>query len=351
MGGITQPSSCAGSRMRSHHPSSPLFALLLVLALLPWAGDAHAARAGRRAADPPPKPEPVPLTVENRTGSELIGIRVERKEGREIIGLALGPGGDDTLENPGGTAGLRLDLGLALWFFDDVPLGTARRMTVAEADGGPALTLATADRGGERRTLKGRAQSLLPEAGARPVCELTRFRPGMRMDEVCAVVEADPRRDDSEAVLTTLGYAGVTWAARLTAAPAMGGADGTPGGRVLAGVELRQILTRERLDAVRGLLAKQGFAPWQAEFPGVDLNFAGMDALPRDRREALLQQILDLFMEAGSGDAGITLAPADMLPSLANADDPPEGVRVFNLTLNRSTGILVVNMAAYNSQI
>ena len=63
----------------------------------------------------------------------------------------------------------------------------------------------------------------------------------------------------------------------------------------------------------------------------------------------MLQQILDYFLAAGQGEATIMLAPAAMLPNLADADTPRQDVQLFTLTLRPASKNLIVDVAAYQA--
>lgn len=288
------------------------------------------------------------LAVANMTEGDLLGVRFLQNGQEHFARLDLAPGMEDVLENPGGSADLRLDMGFELWFFDKVPLGDVERLAACDEKDGPCLVLTGHD--SALRHFKGRVQSLLPVPGARPVCELTRFHPGMRMEDACALVEPQPQRDDNDAVLTSLGFAGLVWAARLSPGRAEG-AEADSGHALLDHVELRQRLTPETLTALRKTLADQGYRPWQAEFPGMDLNFMEMSEIPQDRQTEILENAVSLLMASEKGEGSLMLAPAAMLPALANADGPQGDVQLFTITLNRASRTLIVDMAAYSPNI
>lgn len=290
------------------------------------------------------------LAVANMTEGDLLGVRFLQGGQEHFARLDLAPGMEDVLENPGGTADLRLDMGFELWFFDKVPLAEAERLAACADKSGPCLLMTGHDNA--QRHLKGRLQSLLPVPGARPVCELTRFHPGMRMADACALVDPQPQRDDNDAVLTSLGFAGLVWAARLSPGRTDGvSADDDSGQALLDHVELRQRLTPENLAALRKTLADQGYRPWQAEFPGMDLNFMEMAEIPLERQAEILENALTLLMASGKGEGSLMLAPAAMLPSLANADGPQGDVQLFTITINRASMTLIVDMAAYSPNL
>lgn len=287
------------------------------------------------------------LAVANMTEGDLLGVRFLQHGQEHFARLDLAPGMEDVLENPGGTADLRLDMGFSLWFFDDVPLRGVERLAASDGKEGACLLLTGHD--GAQRRLAGRVHSLLPVPGARPVCELTRFHAGMRMEDACALVEPQPQRDDNDAVLTSLGFAGLVWAARLSPGRADSpNADEGGGQALLDHVELRQRLTPETLATLRRTLAEQGYRPWQAEFPGMDLNFMEMSEIPLDRQAEILENAVGLLMASGKGEGSLMLAPAAMLPALANADGPQGDVQLFTITLNRASRTLIVDMAAYS---
>ena len=287
------------------------------------------------------------LAVANMTEGDLLGVRFLRDGQEHFARLDLAPGMEDVLENPGGMADLRLDMGFELWFFDKAPLDGVDRLAACHEKYAACLVLTGHD--GAQRHLAGRVRSLLPVPGMRPVCELTRFHSGMRMDEACALVEPHPQRDDNDAVLTSLGFAGLVWAARLSPGrvdPA--NPDEDAGQALLDHVELRQRLTPETLATLRRALAAQGYRPWQAEFPGMDLNFMEMSEIPLDRQTEILENAVSLLMASKKGEGSLMLAPAAMLPALANADGPQGDVQLFTITLNRASRTLIVDMAAYS---
>ena len=173
----------------------------------------------------------------------------------------------------------------------------------------------------------------------------------MTMQDVCALLTPDPPRDDNDAVLTGLGFADMLWAARLT--PAQSHSADAAAQKIdeqssrLGHLELWQPLTPASLQKLLGTLYTQGYAPWQAELPGLDMDFSEMADLELSRQKSLLDQALRHFMEAGKGEATVMLAPAAMLPSLADADTPQSDVQLFTLILRQPSKMLVVDVAAY----
>lgn len=294
--------------------------------------------------------ESATLAIANMTSGDLLGVRFLQSGQEHFARLDLAPGMEDVLENPGSSADLRLDMGFELWFFDKVPLAETDRLAACEEKGAPCLILTGHD--SAQRHVKGRVQSLLPTPGSRPVCELTRFHPGMRMEDACALVEPQPQRDDNDAVLASLGFAGLVWAARLSPGRSeVQGGDEDGGRALLDHVELRQRLTPENLAALRKTLADQGYKPWQAEFPGMDLNFMEMTNMTPEQQADILERAVSTLMASDKGEGSLMLAPAAMLPALANADGPQGDVQLFTVTLNRASGTLVVDMAAYSPNI
>ena len=77
----------------------------------------------------------------------------------------------------------------------------------------------------------------------------------MTMNDVCSLLEPDPPRDDNDAVLTSLGFAGMVWAARLAPSQSSGGSGSLSGRDRLGHLELRQHLTDANLAALLRTLA------------------------------------------------------------------------------------------------
>lgn len=289
------------------------------------------------------------LTISNQTSKDLLNIRFGSGRNIHFVRLDMQPGGRDEIENPGGTVDLRLDLGLALWFFKAVPLGQARRLTFCgDHSACLILDLRSQQHNKASRHMNGTTQGLLPKADGKPVCTLDQFRPGMTMQDACGLLSPNSPRDDNDAVLTSLGFADMVWAARLSPGqPAGNGGANSPGPDRLDHLELRQRLEPEYLEKLLTSLYAQGYSPWQAELPGLDMNFTEMGDLNPARQKDILQQALKYFLASGRGEATIMLAPAAMLPSLANADAPRSDVQLFTLTLRQGSKTLIVDVAAY----
>ncbi|MBQ4567493.1 MAG: peptidoglycan glycosyltransferase [Desulfovibrio sp.] len=288
-----------------------------------------------------------PLGIVNDTTADLLNLRLDN--GREVsfIRLDMPPGGQDDMENPQEVCDIRADFGLGLANFHAVPLKEVQRLVFC-AEHPACLKL---ERPGHAAShLRGKYRSLLPQPGDTPVCHFEQFRPGMTMEEVCTLLPADTLRDDNDAILTSLGFAGQLWAARLSPAHPQSTASARKGGPATLGhLELRQPLSGQKLQALMQHLYRQGYAPWQAELPGIDMDFAEMADLGLERHKSLLEEALRHLMEAGTGEATVMLAPAAMLPLLADADAPQQDVQLFTLTLRQTSRTLIVDVAAYQA--
>ena len=113
-----------------------------------------------------------------------------------------------------------------------------------------------------------------------------------------------------------------------------GGSGSLSGRDRLGHLELRQHLTDANLAALLRTLYSQGYAPWQAELPGLDMNFTEMTDMDTAKQKDILQRALEYFLQSGRGEATLMLAPAAML-------------QLFTLTLRQSSRTLVVDVAAY----
>lgn len=282
------------------------------------------------------------LTINNQNCLDLINLRFEKKGEIFFVRLDLPPKAYDDIENPAVTIDIRADWGLMLDSFPAVPLDTVKHLTFC-GEHQTCLILERAGRSPEHR--QGRRQYLLPQNDARPVCMLSQFKPGMTMQDVCSLFSPDPPRDDNEAILTGLGFADMLWAARLT--PAQSTPAAAEGHSILGHLELRRPLDAKDLHSLLQTLYRQGYAPWQAELPGLDMDFSEMTDVPLPRKKSLLEQALQHFMDVGKDEASIMLAPAEMLPSLADADMPQTDVQLFTLTLRQASRTLVVDVASY----
>jgi len=91
-----------------------------------------------------------------------------------------------------------------------------------------------------------------------------------------------------------------------------------------------------------------GYRPWQAELPGLDMNFTEMPVADQKRQMEILHMALGMLMNAPRGDACIMMAPGDMLPDLIS-DTPRKDVQLFTITVRRPTATLIVDMTAYSA--
>lgn len=285
---------------------------------------------------------PASLNIRNNTHMELLSIRFSTPSMESFGRLDLPPGGEDTMERPEGTQDLRLDFGLVLWTFSRIELSHLQGITACSEHNGPCLLLRRDKGKVEHRP--GQLRSLLPQDG-RPVCSLTSFRPGMKMDDACALLEKNLLTDENGAVLTSLGFANMVWAARLTPG------QGPVRSAVLEHLELRQSLSADHLRALLTTLYQQGYCLWQAEFPGMDFNFTEMTAFDEERRRRILQEGVELMFSTGTGEASIMLAPRALLPALLDAEDPQEDVQLFTVTLRPDSSTLLVDIASYAAEM
>ncbi|MBD5646844.1 MAG: peptidoglycan glycosyltransferase [Desulfovibrio sp.] len=286
------------------------------------------------------------MSISNQTGHDILNIRFRSGPRVFFLRLDMAPGQRDEVENPGGVADMRVDTGLEFWSFRDVPLGEARRMTFC---GDHAACMILEARDGISRHVRGEVQELVPQPGSRPVCELDQFRPGMTMSDVCSLLRPDVPRDDNDALLEGLGFAGQLWAARLIPGGATPAGEDVKslGHEYLEHLELRRPLDEAALEQLLAELYARGLTPWQAEFPGLDMDFAEMPDLSAEKKRELLDQTLRRFLAQGKGEASFMLAPLAELPALADGDEPRTDVQIFTLTLKPASGVLLVDLAAY----
>lgn len=280
------------------------------------------------------------ILVSNRSHNDLVGIRIIQGQDISLSRLDLPPGGDEDLENPGGMAELRLDLGLSMCTWSKVDLDNLLSLVVCPEH---EACLVLTDSEGRSAHVQGACKSLLPAPGDPPACALDRFHPGMTMRDACGLINTSYTADD-KAYLTSLGFAGLVWSARLYA----GSDDEDLSKARLEDIELRQILDAPVLRAVEATLGKQGYVPWQADFPGIDMNFTEMGEMGMTQQHELLALCVETFLKNGRGEASIMFAPADMLAELATADSPAHDVQLFTLILRRDSDTLILDMASYS---
>lgn len=301
------------------------------------------------------------LEIRNQSTSEILNILVEpvdNKAGEIFLRLDLAPGAADKIENPSCNAKLRVDTGLQFWLYNAVPLKDALQLLFCPEYPG---CLALRDTKGLITYQAMGIKDLVPQKGSKPVCELSSFHPLMPMKEVCALLEPDIARDDNGACLTGLGFAGKLWAARL--APFQTGPITEDS--LLEHMELRTALSMQDISDVLNVLYKQDYVPWQAEFPGQDIDFADMTAMNEQDSRDLLTQAIEKFLQTQKNkkvapqinntadeeaEANILLAPAKSLQALANADNPPEDVQLFTMVLKPLSSTLLLDVSAYTGE-
>lgn len=292
------------------------------------------------------------LSIANKTTRDIINIHVSSAEKDFFLRLDLLPGATDSIENPELTADLRVDTGLELWNFQAVNLKQARNLSFFE--GKPVfLDLTTVS--GKVIRIDGAVQSMVPEHGGQPVCSLEKFHPAMTMKDVCAIFPDEMPRDDNGALLTGLGFAGLTWASRLIPARDENAKEDS----LLEHLELRRPLAQADTEKLLKHLFQQGYVPWQAEFPGKDEQFG---AEPAVRSEAHVLEQVDRFLASQLPvrhndhslgkkcvEASILMAPGNILPQLETADEPESDVQIFTVVLRPCTGVLLLDVAAYSA--
>ncbi len=292
-----------------------------------------------------PTPEVGSLTIINATSEDVMSISFRTKHGLTFTHYDMAPDGRNEMENPGEAVDIQVDVGLSLWTFKDVPVGQSVGLTLRHS-AAPEIELHMPS--GGARSITGEVQELLPVSDMQPVCALQRFRPGMTMKDVCTLLDAKTPHDANGALLTSLGFAGLTWAARLEPRQAEQGQNSTAGDAVLDRLELRRKLDTATLDTLLGALHTQNYMPWQVELPGVDINFAQMFAMDAAKRNVMLQKLLEYFLLSGKGEASIMLVPAEVLPHLSDADMPGVDVQLFTITLRPASHSLVVEVVSYD---
>lgn len=296
-------------------------------------------------------PKAAALDIANNSPLEILNILVRPESGKPQFfwRLDLAPKASDQVENPGCKAALRLDTGLSFILFKNVNLAGAAKIAISGPEG---ATLAIS--GKSPASIMGEITNLVPRAGEKILCELDQFRPRMPMKDVCAILPAHAPRDDNGSVITGLSFAGIPWAARLIPTKEGPVSDQTR----LEHLELRRPLAPDAPLRILAFLESKGYIPWQAEFPGIAMDFADMANQDPGMREKLLRDAVEGFMadaarapEANPADtemeASIMLAPAASLPSLADADTPPSDVQLYTLVIRPVSGLMLIDVAAY----
>ncbi len=274
------------------------------------------------------------LRLENQSETDILNIRVTAGKKDFFLRLDLAPNDSDEVENPDLVANLRVDYGLFFLFYEKVPLPDAVALVFCSAH---ADCLSVDLKDGKSLHLQGKRQDLVPEENSRPVCELSRFTPGMTMADVCSILEKEAPKDDNGAVIAGLGFDGQLWAARLY--PGKGG--------LLEHLELRRPLEFADLKKLLESLWKNKYVPWQAELPGLDVDFAEMSQKDTMAQWNFLDGALDNFLKDRKGEATVMFAPAGSLPLLADSDAPARDVQLFTLTLRPKSNLMLLDVAAY----
>lgn len=292
-----------------------------------------------------------PLRIANETGQTILNILAQpAKKPGFFMRLDLLPGAGDEVDNPNCKASLRADTGLQFWTFPVIDLGKAKKLAFC-ADHSICLVYEAKD--GKTMHIAGKATELTPQKHDRPVCQLDSFHPSMPMKDVCAILPGEMARDDNGALLTGIGFAGMTWAARLV--PAQNGP--ITESSLLDHLELRRPLSAPDLIKLTDALCKKGYAPWQAEFPRLNLEFD--PNADKEKQKQLLLNAMQRFLANQSGishkhangekceEASVIMAPAKMLPALEKAEEPKADVQIYTIYLRPCAKTLLLDVAAY----
>ncbi len=282
------------------------------------------------------------FTLSNKSRREIVAVLLTGGAAAGFVRMDLGPGNEDELDNPGGTADIQMDLGLWLADWAKVPLDGVQSLTLC---GEHECCLVVQPEKGEARHLQGQARSLLPREGSAPVCSLDAFRPGMTMAEACGRFPDAVTMEES-VYITSLGFGNIVWSARLNA----NADNGTGPDAQLENVELWQKLSTQHLTAVLQTLEQQGQVPWQAAFPGMEVNFPDMLSYPQSVREELLRLGINAFLRHGRGVASISFAPQSLVQELAASGFPQSNTQIYTLSLHRDSETLCLDMTSYNGE-
>ncbi len=291
-------------------------------------------------ADSAQAKEPATLLVMNNSPYELVALRITSDETTGFARLNLGPGDEDELENPGGTAAVYLDLGLSLGSWKNIPLDSAKRLTLC---GKHPTCLVVQDAQNKETHYTGELKSLLPTKDDKPACALDGFHAGMTMKQVCGLLKEQNEIEDN-ILLTSMGFANIVWSARIFADKDK---NGKVEDAVLDGVELRQKLTKETLNAVVKDMAKRSYVPWQASLPGMEITFSEMTSCTEAEKESLLAKIMAVYLAHSQGSAVIRYVPADVMAKLANAEIPDQETQIYTVTTHGQSQTIVLEMTAY----
>lgn len=290
--------------------------------------------------------ESATILIRNQSHRDLVAIRIFDGTTASFARLDLGPGGEDELENPGGTAEIRLDLGLVLTSWDKVQLDGLQSLTLCPSHEN-CLIITGRDKNPVHR--QGESRSLLPAPNAAPVCSITGFRAGMTMKDACGLMQNYYTMEE-DVYLATLGFANIAWSARLYANTERGEELENA---VLENVELRQKLSPANLQAVQEALDRLGYTAWQATFPGMELTFSDMAGYTRESRNEILRVCTTSFLHQGRGIGSIMFAPADLMARMSSENpDDLQGVstQLFTISLHRDSDTLILDISAYSTE-
>lgn len=292
------------------------------------------------------------LQLANDTAQTIMNILVQPVKKHDFfMRLDLLPGARDEVENPDCKAKLRVDTGLQFWSFPDVDLGKARMLVFCPDH---PVCLIYEGKDGKTTHIAGTTTELAPLKNARPVCQLDNFHPSMPMKDVCAILPGEMPRDDNGALLTGIGFAGMTWAGRLV--PAQNGP--VTKNSLLEHLELRRPLTSADLIKLTNALFSLGYVPWQAEFPRLNIEFD--PKADKERQKQILLSAMERFMTNQNAtnhknhnkgekcdEASVILAPAKMLPALEKTEEPKADVQIFTIFIRPCAQTLLLDVAAY----
>ncbi len=323
-------------------PQRPVRFLLCLLAVLTLTSPAHGAQAVRAAQKQaaPADPDAAVMLLTNESRQDLVAIRISGGETTSFARVDLVPGDEDEVENPGGTASVRLDLGLSLAQWDDVQLDHVLRLALC---GSHDCCLAVTRAGGEPVHMKGTSRSLLPPPDSTPACSLDGFHAGMTMKDACGLLR-DYDAMEEHIMLAPMGFAGIVWSARLYAGEESG--EDLENAQ-LESVELRQRLSDDNVDAVLAALARLKYVPWQATFPGAELTFTEMLSYTPEDHGAILNACLKAFRAQSSGSGVIQYVPEALMKTLTSLQVPRGTTQIYTLTLHNDALALSLDMSAY----
>lgn len=320
-----------------------MFRFFLALALIVSTSLALPAEAKQGKAQQAANDEPATFLVRNQSHRDLVAIRISDGKTASFARLDLGPGSEDELENPGGRAQIRLDLGLVLDTWEDVNLDAVQSLTLCSAHEN-CLIVTNRDKSSEHR--KGDSKSLLPAPNAAPVCSIDGFKAGMTMKDACGLLQNFYTMEE-DVYLATLGFANIAWSARLYANTDRGE---DLENAVLENVELRQKLTPANLQAVHEALNSLGYVAWQATFPGMELTFSDMVNFTQETRDEILRACTSTFLKQGRGIGSIMFAPKDLMAKLASEDMQSVNTQLFTVSLHRDSDTLILDISAYDME-